>query len=435
MLVFVFQSSSNYNTLFRSHPRGILVAPHNLALSHIVLINALVFKARWETSFDPKDTVTDLVFDTTKQVQMMFRHRDSVLVSAKGDYTAVRLPSIRRYDKDNFHKFKVGKFGLPKFNLQTKDSIKPILQDLGYPLSGNFSAMASGDNFRALVLRFKNMFKHFPGKLDQHALEVETDDGVEIIVIEKFKDQESADKLVASAEFKEISELVPTLVFIITGVSSGVGKELATILFARHGKVYLATRSETKTKAVIDEIRKLHPISQGDLIHLSVHLDDLSTIKQSAQRFLARESRLDVLWNNAAVIVPPKGLVSAQGHEIQYAVNCVGHFLFTKLMQPVLLRTARVEAAAGKKDGVRVVWVSSSAADHVAKPAIDFDNMDYRRDEGIWSLYARSKAGNVLQAVEFARRADRVATKFRLMRELQLERFKWRSVGAGAECD
>ncbi|KAL3447694.1 Serpin domain-containing protein [Aspergillus insuetus] len=150
-----------------------MLTPDNLALSHIVLINALVFKARWETSFDPKDTVTDHVFDTTKQVRMMFRHRDSVLASRKGDYTAVRLlyvatppsewsfvaylpkkgksvqdilPQIRRYDKDSFHKFKVGKFGLPKFNLQTKDSIKPILQDLGYPLSGNFSAMASGDN-------------------------------------------------------------------------------------------------------------------------------------------------------------------------------------------------------------------------------------------------------------------------------------------------
>ncbi|KAL3483496.1 Serpin domain-containing protein [Aspergillus germanicus] len=150
-----------------------MLTADDLDLSHMVLINALVFKARWETAFDPKDTVIGHVFDTTKQVQMMFRHRDSVLVSGKGDYTAVRLPyfapppsewsfvaylpkkgksvqdilpQIRQYDKDSFYKFKVGKFGLPKFNLQTKDSIKPILQELGYPISGNFSAMASGDN-------------------------------------------------------------------------------------------------------------------------------------------------------------------------------------------------------------------------------------------------------------------------------------------------
>jgi serine protease inhibitor len=150
-----------------------MLTADDLDLSHMVLINALVFKARWETAFDSKDTVTDHVFDTAKQVQMMFRHRDSVLVSGKGDYTAVRLPyfatppsewsfvaylpkegksvqdilpQIRQYDKDSFYRFKVGKFGLPKFNLQTKDSIKPVLQDLGYPISGNFSAMASGDN-------------------------------------------------------------------------------------------------------------------------------------------------------------------------------------------------------------------------------------------------------------------------------------------------
>jgi serine protease inhibitor len=144
-----------------------------LDLSHMVLINALVFKATWETAFDPTNTITDHAFDTTKQVEMMFRHRDSILVSEKGDYTAVRLPyvatlpsewslvaylpkkdksvqdilpQICQYDKESFYKFKVGKFGLPKFNLQTKDSIKPLLQELGYPLSGNFSAMASGDN-------------------------------------------------------------------------------------------------------------------------------------------------------------------------------------------------------------------------------------------------------------------------------------------------
>ncbi|KAL2814129.1 short-chain dehydrogenase [Aspergillus granulosus] len=175
-------------------------------------------------------------------------------------------------------------------------------------------------------------------------------------------------------------------VFIITGASSGIGKELASILYAHHAKIYLATRAEAKTNAVIDEIRRLNP-------------------QNPRSGFLARESRLDVLWNNAAVMVPPKGSVSVQGHELQFAVNNLGHFLFTKLLHPLLVKTANSEGAAGRRGTVRVIWVSSSAADHVAIPAIDFSNMDYRRrGEGIWSMYARSKAGNVLQAVEYARR-------------------------------
>ncbi|KAJ0421416.1 Serpin domain-containing protein [Aspergillus carlsbadensis] len=143
----------------------------NLALSHMVLINALVFKATWETAFDPKHTIKDHVFDTTKRVAMMFRHREFVLVSGRPDYTAVRLPyvstppsewsfvaylpkkdksvqdilpQIREYNKNRFQKLKIGKLGLPKFNLQTKDSIKPLLEELGYPLAGDFPAMAAG---------------------------------------------------------------------------------------------------------------------------------------------------------------------------------------------------------------------------------------------------------------------------------------------------
>ncbi|KAH9205647.1 hypothetical protein DL95DRAFT_397449, partial [Leptodontidium sp. 2 PMI_412] len=56
------------------------------------------------------------------------------------------------------------------------------------------------------------------------------------------------------------------------------------------------------------------------------------------------------------------------------------------------------------RNSVRVIWVSSSAADSAPHPAIDFTNMDYHREEGIWSKYLPSKAGNVLHSAEFARR-------------------------------
>lgn len=181
-----------------------------------------------------------------------------------------------------------------------------------------------------------------------------------------------------------------------------MGKELVSILYQHNAKVYIAARSEERSKAVIDETKAAHPASRGELIYLSLQLDDLTTIKSTAEAFLARESRLDVLWNNAGVMVPPQGSKTAQGYELQLGVNNLGHFLLTALLRPVLVATAKT----APKNSVRVVWVSSSGADGSPKGGFDLDNMDYHRDEGAWTKYFRSKAGNVLHAVEFARRTE-----------------------------
>jgi len=191
-------------------------------------------------------------------------------------------------------------------------------------------------------------------------------------------------------------------VFIVTGGSGGLGKELVDILYQHNGRVYIAARSEAKTAAVIAELRAKHPRSTGSLVFLPLQLDDLSTIRATANAFLAAETRLDVLWNNAGVMVPPQGSVTAQGHELQLGVNNLGHFLLTSLLLPVLRQTAQ-GAAPGS---VRVVWVSSSAADAAPTPAVDFENINYTvREEGIWQKYARSKAGCQLHASELVRRS------------------------------
>ncbi|KAL2858456.1 hypothetical protein BJY01DRAFT_150 [Aspergillus pseudoustus] len=189
-------------------------------------------------------------------------------------------------------------------------------------------------------------------------------------------------------------------VFLVTGGSGGLGKELINILYSHNAKIYVAARSEAKTREVIREIQRAHPSSRGELIFLRLQLDDLTTIKQSAGEFLTKETRLDVLWNNAGVMVPPQGSKSVQGYELQIGTNNLGHFLFTQFLRPVLVATAKT----APKNSVRVVWVSSSAADGAPRPAIDFSNMDYHVEEGIWSKYSRSKAGNVLHSAEFARR-------------------------------
>lgn len=179
-----------------------------------------------------------------------------------------------------------------------------------------------------------------------------------------------------------------------------MGAELVDILYEHHAKIWIAARSSTKTQEVIDKIKKAHPESHGQLRFLKLQLDDLSTIKASAQEFLSQETHLDVLWNNAGVMVPPQGSKTVQGYEMQIGVNNLGHFLFTYFLTPILVKSAQV----APPNSVRVIWVSSSAADNAPDPAIDFLNMDYHNEEGIWNKYFRSKAGNVIHSAEFARR-------------------------------
>ncbi|KAI0554300.1 hypothetical protein F4679DRAFT_527869 [Xylaria curta] len=192
-------------------------------------------------------------------------------------------------------------------------------------------------------------------------------------------------------------------VYLITGANTGVGKELARILYSKDAKVYVAARSEAKASAAIEDIKKTEPTSKGELVFIKLDLADLSTIKASAQDFLNRETKLHVLFNNAGVMKPdPTGAKSAQGYELQLGVNNVGTFMFTKLLTPTLAVTARTEAPGV----VRVVWVGSSAGESPMAPTggVPLDNLDYHKDMGWFPKYAISKAGNYLQGSEFARR-------------------------------
>ncbi|KAI4171117.1 MAG: hypothetical protein LQ343_004529 [Gyalolechia ehrenbergii] len=148
-------------------------------------------------------------------------------------------------------------------------------------------------------------------------------------------------------------------VFIVTGGTSGVGLELCSLLYQAGAKVYLAGRSETNAQAAISGIKARSTTSPGELYFLPLSLEDLTTIKPAVEAFTAKESRLDVLFNNASVSLPPRGSVSVQGHELQMATNCLGHHLLTRLLLPTLLHTAE----RAKPAAVRVVWTSSIAVD------------------------------------------------------------------------
>ncbi|BCS28646.1 uncharacterized protein APUU_70216A [Aspergillus puulaauensis] len=166
-------------------------------------------------------------------------------------------------------------------------------------------------------------------------------------------------------------------VFIVTGATSGYGLLLARILYRRNGKVYLAARDTAKLQQVADDLKHDFPNSAGEVDFFHLDLSDLSTIKISADAFLAKESQLHALWHNAGVMIPPQGSKTKQGYELQLGTNNIGPFLLTKLL----------------------------VAPRAPTPAIDFTNLDYHNDEWAWVKYGRSKAGNVLQAAALARRA------------------------------
>ncbi|RYP43819.1 hypothetical protein DL768_009652 [Monosporascus sp. mg162] len=176
--------------------------------------------------------------------------------------------------------------------------------------------------------------------------------------------------------------------------------KLATILFGANAKVWLAARPE-KASGATDEIRSRYPDSRGELQYRHLDLDDLSAIKTSTEEFLSKEQKLHVLWDNAGVMIPAKGSKTAQGYELQLGTNAVAPFLFTKLLTPLLILTARKSASGD----VRVVWLSSSMLEgFVPEGGVDMNNLDYKTERNAMQKYAVSKAGNILYSAEMARR-------------------------------
>jgi NAD(P)-dependent dehydrogenase (short-subunit alcohol dehydrogenase family) len=153
--------------------------------------------------------------------------------------------------------------------------------------------------------------------------------------------------------------------------------------------VYLACRSEEKTKPVLEEVADAGPA--GTFLHLD--LGDLDSVRACAAEFLGRDESLHVLVNNAG-LAGQRGLTTS-GFELAFGVNHVGHFLLTNL----LLERLKASAPA------RIVNVSSVG--HYQAKGIDYDAVR-KPTRNITGLpeYAVSKLANVLHAQELARRLE-----------------------------
>ncbi|KAI9717899.1 MAG: hypothetical protein M1812_004426 [Candelaria pacifica] len=192
-------------------------------------------------------------------------------------------------------------------------------------------------------------------------------------------------------------------VYMITGGTSGIGLELARILYSKNAKVYITGRSPQSAFKAIEDI-KSHPSidtrpNKGELIFLKFDLTDLPSIKPAIDSFLRKETALHSVWYNAGVMNTPKGAKTVQGYELQWGTNVVAHFLLNLLLIPILRATAKV----AKPNSVRTIWVSSLGHDLYSPPngGINWEDINNEKGKmGEMECYGQSKAAGVILGYE-----------------------------------
>lgn len=177
---------------------------------------------------------------------------------------------------------------------------------------------------------------------------------------------------------------------LITGANSGIGYEAALALAGAGAQVILAARSQAKGELARQAIRRA--FAEADARLMLLDLADLESVRSFARLFLEQYGALDVLLNNAGVMGIPYR-TTADGFEMQFGVNHLGHFALTGLLLPALLAAP----------GARVVTVSS--LNH-QMGRVDFDDLNGARRYRPWAAYNQSKLANVLFAYELQRRFE-----------------------------
>lgn len=175
---------------------------------------------------------------------------------------------------------------------------------------------------------------------------------------------------------------------IVTGANAGIGFETALGLYEAGAHVVLACRSSKNADQALAKIQATG--GKGTLETGVLELSSLTSVKQFADTFLQNHMQLDVLINNAGVMTPPASK-TAEGYELQFGVNFLGHFALTGHMYPLLNATS----------GSRIVTLSSLA---YLNGAIEFDNLKSEKDYDAMREYCQSKLADLLFSVELQRR-------------------------------
>lgn len=181
-------------------------------------------------------------------------------------------------------------------------------------------------------------------------------------------------------------------VAVVTGANSGLGLESVKALAGAGAHVVMAARNQDKAAAARDRIVAAHPNASLEIVELD--LGSFESTKMAAARIAANHPRVDILINNAGLMAMPERR-TADGYEMQFGVNHLGHWLFTAgLLEPMLAA-----------DAARVVTVTSTA--HLTGKPVDPENVNMEGDYSAWGAYGRAKLANFHFALGLQREFDK----------------------------
>ncbi len=194
------------------------------------------------------------------------------------------------------------------------------------------------------------------------------------------------------AEFVAQAEIPSQLgrTAVVTGATGGLGYETARALAKAGAEVILTGRDDRKGQSAIEKISG--DVIGARIIFESLDLASLASVADFAQRMQARPS-LDLLINNAGVMALPRRQTTADGFEMQFGTNHLGHFALTARLMPLLRRASTP----------RVVSVSSLSH---RTGSIDFSNLQGERNYSPWKAYRQSKLATLMFALELQRRSE-----------------------------
>jgi len=181
---------------------------------------------------------------------------------------------------------------------------------------------------------------------------------------------------------------------LITGANSGIGYYAALELARAGAHVLLGSRDQARGEAALERIRAEIPNANVEVLRLD--LASLDSVRAFAEAEVARGAGLDLLINNAGVMALKRRELTADGFEMQFGTNVLGHFALTARLLPALQR-----AAEGGGERPRVVTIASIAH---KRGRIDFDDLQSAKSYSPNGAYRQSKLANLMLALELDRR-------------------------------
>jgi NAD(P)-dependent dehydrogenase (short-subunit alcohol dehydrogenase family) len=179
---------------------------------------------------------------------------------------------------------------------------------------------------------------------------------------------------------------------LITGGNAGIGRETAVGLARKGAQVVITSRDAARGGDALADIKRRSGNENVDV--MSLDLARLASVREFASAFLDRYDRLDVLIDNAGLVLGSR-TVTEDGYETTFQVNHLGHFLLTELLRDRLVASAPS----------RIVIVSSDAHKS-ARNGLDFDDLQSQRKYRSFGVYGKTKLANILFTRELARRLD-----------------------------